>query len=380
MKFVEYGDEFLFDDMPKVYNPTQKIFITRLHGLSQLHLPAKVPKIYTSKPLAWRLKMHFNSKGEQNSIQLLTDTNFVYLNPGRNPYILHLNDEKRVKIHVFEEPTATRNLMVLIQKDGKITHLYAGGCVFLRDILLDDAFVACITMGVEKLFMDLRRAPSQCNPNELKDITEELDRLLHKNKQVFKILLVVEIFGSEELVAELGNQLRGLVHLNDTFLNLNGHFLCLEHFQMDVEKARIFVEHEANKEEFTKHCHNDEVLLTVKLSTDKSKKDRTNNYFELHYSPLPNGFNLKLLAAALHPGHIYGITCGNMEPPSVPDYLRVYCRIPGKPRLPKRVTRAVSSGKPLSPEKISPNKDTPAPYCIRKTNFEYLDDDSNDDD
>ncbi|CAD7000998.1 unnamed protein product [Ceratitis capitata] len=247
-KFVEYGDEFLFDDMPKVYNPTQKIFITRLHGLSQLHLPAKVPKIYTSKPLAWRLKMHFNSKGEQ----LLTDTNFVYLNPGRNPYILHLNDEKRVKIHVFEEPTATRNLMVLIQKDGKITHLYAGGCVFLRDILLDDAFVACITMGVEKLFMDLRRAPSQCNPNELKDITEELDRLLHKNKQVFKILLVVEIFGSEELVAELGNQLRGLVHLNDTFLNLNGHFLCLEHFQMDVEKARIFVEHEANKEEFTK--------------------------------------------------------------------------------------------------------------------------------
>uniref|UniRef100_W8ASI5 Uncharacterized protein n=1 Tax=Ceratitis capitata TaxID=7213 RepID=W8ASI5_CERCA len=174
MKFVEYGDEFLFDDMPKVYNPTQKIFITRLHGLSQLHLPAKVPKIYTSKPLAWRLKMHFNSKGEQ----LLTDTNFVYLNPGRNPYILHLNDEKRVKIHVFEEPTATRNLMVLIQKDGKITHLYAGGCVFLRDILLDDAFVACITMGVEKLFMDLRRATSQCNPNELKDIIEELDRLL----------------------------------------------------------------------------------------------------------------------------------------------------------------------------------------------------------
>lgn len=53
-------------------------------------------------------------------------------------------------------------------------------------------------------------------------------------------------------MAELGNQLRGLVHLNDTFLNLNGLFLCLEHFQMDVEKARIFVEHEANKEEFTK--------------------------------------------------------------------------------------------------------------------------------
>lgn len=62
--------------------------------------------------------------------------------------------------------------------DGKITHLYAGACVFLREILLNDVFVSCIVTGVEKLYMDLKRALIPCNPNELNDIIEELNRLL----------------------------------------------------------------------------------------------------------------------------------------------------------------------------------------------------------
>ncbi|XP_053951830.1 uncharacterized protein LOC128859113 [Anastrepha ludens] len=374
MKFLEYGEEFLFDDMPKVYNPTQKVFITRLYDLKQLQLPKRVPKIYTTKALAWRLKVHFNS----NTEQLLTDSNFIFLDPSKNPQVLHLSDEKRVRVYVFEEISATRNIMVLIQREGKITHLYAGACVFLREILLDDAFVSCISLGVEKLYLDLRRATSPCNPSELNDIVEELDRILHKSKVFDKIQLLVPIFGSEELVAELGNQLRGLVHLNDTFLNFHGHFLYLEHFQMDAEKARIFVEHEPNKEECSTHCHNSEVLVTVKLTTEKRVKDKSNNYFEIHYSPLPSPFNLKVLASAVYPGHIFGITYGNMEPPSLPEYLRAFCRIPGKARLPKKSKRPIGDGKPLSPQKISPNKDTTAAYCIRKTHFEYLDDESND--
>ncbi|XP_054087618.1 uncharacterized protein LOC105208633 isoform X2 [Zeugodacus cucurbitae] len=372
MKFLEYGEDFLFDDMPKVYNPTQKVFITRLYGLNQLQLPKRVPIIYTSKAIAWRLKMHFNTNKEQ----LLTDSNFVYLDPTKNPHILHLSDEKRVKVFVFEEAAATRNIMLLIQKDGKITHLYAGACVFLREILLNDVFVSCIVTGVEKLYMDLNRALTPCNPNELNDIIDELERLL-QSKVLIKIQLLVELFGSEQLVAELGNQLPSLVHLNDTYLNYNGHFLCLEHFQMDAEKARIFVEHEPNTE-CAKHCHESEVLVTVKLTMDKRKKDKPNNYFEMHFSPLPSSFNLKVLASAVNPAQIFGITYGNMEPPSIPEYLRAFCKIPSRPRFPKKSKPPpVDAGKPLPAEKISPNKDTPAHYCIRKPNFEYLDDDSN---
>ncbi|XP_036339041.1 uncharacterized protein LOC118748600 [Rhagoletis pomonella] len=376
MKFLEYGEEFLFDDLPKVYNPTQKVFITRLYDLKQLQLPKKIPKIYTTKALAWRLKVHFNSNNEQH----LTDSNFVFLDPTKSPHNLHLSGEKRCKVYVFEETSTTRNIMLLIQKDGKITHLYAGACVFMREILLNDTFVSCISMGVEKLYMDLRRATSPCNPSELNDIVEELDRKLHKSKLLHKIQLLVKIFGDEELVAELGNQLRGLVHLNDTFLNYHGHFLCLEHFQMDAEKARIFVEHEPNKEECLKYCLNSEVLVTVKLTTDKCVKDKSNNYLEIHYSPLPSPFNLKVLASAVYPGHIFGITYGNMEPPSLPEYLRNFCRIPGRPRLPKKSKQPSGDGKPLPEEKVSPNRNTPAAYCIRKPNFEYLDDESNDDD
>nr|XP_014093982.1 uncharacterized protein LOC106620108 isoform X1 [Bactrocera oleae] len=371
MKFLEYGEDFLFDDMPKVYNSTQKVFITRLFGLNQLQLPKRVPKIYTSKAIAWRMKIHFNTNKEQ----VLTDANFVYLDPAKNPHILHLSDEKRVKVFVFEEHSATHNIMVLIQKDGKITHLYAGACVFVRQILLNDMFVSCISTGVDKLYMDLKRALTPCNPNELNDIIDELYRLLHK--EIIKIQLLVESFGSEEFVAELGNQLRGLVHLNDAFLNYNGHFLCLEHFEMDAEMARIFVEHAPNNE-CAKHCHNSEVLVTVKLTMDKRKKDKSNNYFEMHYSPLPSPFNLKVLASSVYPAHVYGITYGNMEPPSIPEYLRRFCRIPGRARFTQKSRlRPTDSGKPLPPEKISPNKDTPAHYCIRKPNFEYLDDESN---
>ncbi|XP_050329032.1 uncharacterized protein LOC126758715 isoform X1 [Bactrocera neohumeralis] len=375
MKFLEYGEDFLFDDMPKVYNPTQKVFITRLYGLNQLLLPKRVPKIYTSKAIAWRMKIHFNTNKEQ----ILTDDNFVYLDPTKNPHILHLSDEKRVKVFVFEEVSATRNMMVLIQKEGKITHMYGGACVFLRQILLNDVFVSCIGTGVDKLYMDLKRALIPCNPNELNDIIDELDRLLHKSKVIIKIQLLVEPFGSEEFVAELGNQLRGLVHLNDAFLNYNGHFLCLEHFQMDPEMARIFVEHSSNKEECAKHCHNSEILVTVKLTMDKRKKDKSKNYFEIHYSPLPSPFNLKVLASAVYPAHIFGITYGTMEPPTLPEYLRGFCSVPGGARFPKKSRlRPADSAKPLPPEKISPNKDTPAHYCIRKQNFEYVDDESND--
>ncbi|XP_067636867.1 uncharacterized protein [Eurosta solidaginis] len=332
MKFLDYGEEFLFDDMPKLYN-------------------------------------------------LLTDANFVYLDPTKNPHALRLNDEKRIKVYIFEEASAARNIMVLLQKDGKITHFYAGACVFMREIILNDTFVACVAMGVEKLYMDLRRSKSPCNPNELNDIIDEIDRLLHKNQKLIKIQLIVELFAHEELVAELGNRLRGLVHLNDKLLSFHGHFLCLEHFQMDVEKARIFIEQEPNTEEYknrlalNSRCHDSHVLITMKLTNETSIKDKTNNYFELHYSTLPSSFNLKVLASVVCPSHIYGITYrNNMMPPSLPEYLRPFCSIPGKVRLPKKSKTRPSSGKPLPKEKISPNKDTPAPYCIHKTNFEYVDD------
>lgn len=83
-------------------------------------------------------------------------------------------------------------------------------------------------------------------------------------------------------------------------------------------------------------CHNSEVLVTVKLTMDNRKKDKTNNYFEIHYSPLPSPFNLKVLASAVYPAQIFGITYGHMEPPSIPGYLRGYCRIPSRARFPNK--------------------------------------------
>ncbi|KAM7346615.1 uncharacterized protein ACRADG_006476 isoform 1-T5 [Cochliomyia hominivorax] len=333
MKLKDIGDLLVFDTLPLMYEPKQKIILTHLLHLEEQTFPPQLPMIFTTLKLANQLKRYC----EVNKYRCLNKSNLIVVKPYE---FIDIILERRLTLQILfcaSEEDELNNVMVLIKENGKLNYIYAGNFTDIRSALMNDIFASWISNGVEKLYVNLKRIEENHNFNDI----EQIEKVFNHIKDIMKchndsrINIHLPLFGYEHFILKLAKRFPMRIkyaNLQQFYLSFNGDESQIEtYFIKDSntnERIKLIPEESTPYRAKILFKETKEITINIRneaINCENNELYNQHGYYELFYSPEPSPFQLKLLCMLVKPKRIFGIVDTFNNKSKVPKYLIELC-------------------------------------------------------